>query len=184
MIGPCGRESLAIALALRAAPRFFCGTLALAAPFAQAFAGTPERDMGWDALIEQAKQHGGAETKLDLSSSYVFRRPDGSFLTLTRLQGPKRTRLVCLVSKDQNATACVEWDSGKLTLGSRADAATPWTFRNKESLDAFEAEQPGVFEQLFSTIRGLIMGPGTSRKSGSPGYWRYSADGHLYWENR
>ena len=47
-----------------------------------AFAGTPDKDKRWDALIAQAKAHGGVETVLDRSASYVFQAQDGSFVTL------------------------------------------------------------------------------------------------------
>jgi hypothetical protein len=134
-------------------------------------AGTPERDKAWDALVTAAKAHNGTETKLDRSASFVFQRPDGSYLTFTRLLQSDKGRSVCLIANDENATACVDWESGKLTLGSRADPATPWTFRSLASLDAFEAEKPGVVQQLFSSIQSLVANvsrPGASHG----GYWR------------
>jgi hypothetical protein len=122
---------------------------------APCFAGTAEKNKAWDALIEQAKAHGGVETKLDKSASYVFQRPDGSYVSITRRLADDKGRSVCLIAKDENATACVDWDTGRLTLGSRADPATPWRFRSSASLDAFEAEQPGFFDRFMSTIKGL-----------------------------
>ena len=148
---------------------------------ASAEAGTPERDKAWDALMQAAKAHGGTETKLDRSASFVFQRPDGSYLTLTRLLQSDKGRSVCLIAADENATACVDWDSGKLTLGSRADPATPWSFRSLASLDAFEAEQPGVVEQLFSSIQNLVTGAGNVSKSHT-GYWR-ERNGVTSWVN-
>ncbi len=146
-------------------------------------AGTPERDKAWDALVAQAVAHGGVETRLDQSASYVFKRPDGSFVTFTHiLKGQKRA--VCLITETQSATACLDWDNGKLTLGDRKDAASPWRFRAKQSLDAFEAEQPGFFQQLLSTIERLALSGGKSRKSGAGGYWRYSNSGNMYWVSR
>ena len=65
-----------------------------------------------------------------------------------------------LIAEDENATVCVDWDTGKLILGSRADPATPWSFRSHASLDAFEAEKPGVVGQLFSSIEDLVTGAG------------------------
>lgn len=147
---------------------------------APAVAGTPERDKAWDALIAQAKAHGGAETKLDRSASYVFQRPDGSYLSFTRLLQSDKGRSVCLIAKDENATACVDWDSGKLTLGSRADPATPWKFRSSASLDAFEAEQPGFFQQFLSSIQSLVTSAGNSKKSGAGGNWHYR-NGGMSW---
>jgi hypothetical protein len=134
-----------------------------------AIGGTAERNNAWDALIEEAKAHGGVETKLDKSASYVFQRPDGSYLSFTRLLATDKGRSVCLIANDENATACVDWDSGKLTLGSRADPATPWKFRSVASLDAFEAEQPGVFENLLSSINRFATSGKGSRRYGAGG---------------
>lgn len=143
-------------------------------------AGTPERDKAWDALVAAAETHGGTETKLDRSASFVFQRPDGSYLTFTRLLLSDKGRSVCLIAKDENATACVDWESGKLTLGSRADPATPWTFRSLASLDAFEAEKPGVVQQLFSSIQSLVANVGHPGASHG-GYWR-NRNGAESWE--
>jgi hypothetical protein len=121
-----------------------------------AFAATPQRDKAWDGLIAQAKAHGGVETKLDRSASYIFQRPDGSYLSFTRLLASEKGRSVCLIAKDENATACVDWDTGKLTLGSRDDPATPWKFRSKASLDAFEADRPGLFQSFLSGVNGMF----------------------------
>jgi hypothetical protein len=151
-----------------------------------AFAGTPERDKAWDELIAQAKAHGGVETKLDLSTSYVFQRPDGSYLAFTRLLKSDKGRSVCLIAKDENATACVEWDTGRLKLGSRADAATPWKFKGFESLDAFEKEQPGLVDRLFSSIQNLFAmgaGPRGYGYGGGGGIWQLR-NGAVSWVNR
>lgn len=147
---------------------FFAAILSciVAAAISTAQAGSPERDKAWDALVAAAKAHGGTETKLDRSASFVFQRPDGSYLSFTRLLQSDNGRSVCLIAKDENATACVDWESGKLTLGNRADPATPWSFRSLASLDAFEAEKPGVVQQLFSSIQSLVANvgrPGAAR---------------------
>ncbi len=135
-------------------------------------AGTTDKDKAWETLIEQAKAHGGVETKLDKSASYVFQRPDGSYVSLTRLLASDKGRSVCLIAKDENATACVDWDSGKLTLGSRADPATPWQFRSSVSLDAFEAEQPGLFDNFKSMFDSLGLRGRRRLGYGGGGGWR------------
>jgi hypothetical protein len=150
-----------------------CGLLA--ATYANAAAS--DRDKAWDALIAEAKARGGAETKLDRSTSYVFKREDGSFVSLTQLIPPKVKRAVCLIAMSQDATLCVDWDDGKVTLGDRADAATPWKTRNVASLDELEASQPGVFDTLLSTINKIIGG------GGRHGYFRNS-NGRSVWVNR
>jgi hypothetical protein len=128
-----------------------------------------DRDKAWDKLIDQAKAHGGVETRLEKSSSYVFQRQDGSYVSFTRLFASEKGRSVCLIAKDENATACVDWDTGKLTLGSRADPATPWKFRSVASLDAFEAEQPGIFDKFVSTIKRLLSSGKRSRRQSAGG---------------
>jgi hypothetical protein len=119
-------------------------------------AGTPERDKAWSELIAQAKAHGGEETKLDRSASYVFQREDGSYLTITELFSPAKARSVCLIDKEETATACVDWDSGKLKLGKRADAATPWTFYAFESVEALRAAQPTVIDKFLNKAWSVV----------------------------
>jgi hypothetical protein len=130
-----------------------------------AFAGTPDKDRRWDALIAQAKAHGGVETVLDRSASYVFQAQDGSFVTLTRvLQGSKRA--VCLIAKDQKASVCVDWDTGETTFGERADSASPWKTRNAPPIEEAWAKQPGPFQTLMSVfldVIGMFGGGGHDR---------------------
>jgi hypothetical protein len=124
-----------------------------------AFAGTPDKDKRWDALIAQAKAHGGVETVLDRSASYVFQAPDGSFVTLTRvLEGSKRA--VCLIAKDQKASVCVDWDTGETTFGQRADIASPWKTRDAPPIEEIWANQPGPFQTLMSVFTDIIGGLG------------------------
>ena len=142
-----------------------------------AFAGTPDKDKRWDALIAQAKAHGGAETVLDRTASYVFQGPDGSFVTLTRvLKGSKR--VVCLIAKDQNRSVCVDWDTGETTFGERADAASPWKTRDLSPLEA-SANQPGPFQTVMSGFLNIIgmLGSGMPRHSG----FRTNQNGTKVW---
>ena len=120
-----------------------------------AFAGTPDKDKRWDALIAEAKAHGGVETVLDRSASYVFQAPDGSFVTLTRvLKGSKRA--VCLIAKDQNKSVCVDWDTGETTFGERAGAASPWRTRHAPPLEEAWANEPGLYQTLMSGLLDVI----------------------------
>jgi hypothetical protein len=128
-------------------------TLALMAAEA-AFAETPERDKAWDLLIAEAKKHGGEETQYKTSTSYVFQRPDGLYVTFTRmLDSP--TRAVCVISKDQNATVCGNWDTGKLKYGSRADAASAWTYSDSAP-EAASAEEENPFASLLASLANVI----------------------------
>jgi hypothetical protein len=120
-----------------------------------ALAGAPDKDKRWDALIAQAKSHGGVETALDRSASYVFQAPNGSFVTLTRvLKGSKRA--VCLIAKDQNKSVCVDWDTGETTFGERADAASPWKTLAAPPLEEAWASRPGPFQTLMSGFLDII----------------------------
>ena len=134
-----------------------------------ALAKSPERDKAWEAMIAEAQKHGGQETRLDKSASYVFQRPDGSYLTLTRMLAGDKRRSVCLVAEAQTATTCIDWDTGKLTLGDRADSATPWRLQTLASLDEYQAQQPGVFEELVNGITTFVGRYG--RRYWEDGHW-------------
>jgi hypothetical protein len=141
-----------------------------------AFAGAPDKDKRWDALIAEAKAHGGVETVLDRSASYVFQGPDGAFITLTRvLKGSKRS--VCLIAKDQNKSVCVDWDTGETTFGERADSASPWKTRDAPPLEEAWANEPGPFQTLMSGLLNIIgmFGSGMARHSG------FRTDGNKVW---
>ena len=119
---------------------------------APAHAGTPERDEAWDALIAEAKKHGGQETQYKTSVSYVFRKSDGQYVTFTRmLDSP--TRAVCVLSKEQTVTVCGNWDTGKLRYGWRADANSAWTYG-----DTPPSEQKGFFGSLLARLGDIIGG--------------------------
>lgn len=130
-----------------------------------AFAAQPDKDKRWDALIAQAKAHGGAETVLDRSASYVFQAPDGSFVTLTRVLGGSK-RAVCLIAKDQKESMCVNWDTGETTFGERADTASPWKTRDAPPIEEIRANQPGPFQTLMSGFLNIIGGLGAGMRHG------------------
>ena len=144
---------------------FVCCVLAITA--ANSALATPERDRAWDALIAEAQKHGGQEMRLDKSASYVFQRPDGSFLTFTRLFD-KQTRSVCLIAKDQNLTVCGDWETGKISYGWHADATRTWTHSDTSPVD------------MLLSFLGKVLATGAER---SGGYWRETATG-LHWVNR
>jgi len=136
-------------------------------------AAAPDKDKAWDALIEQVKQHGGVETVLDRSASYVFQRPDGSYVTFTRLLAAAK-RSVCLISKDQHASVCVDWDSGKTSYGDHADAASPWRVHEGPSVEETAANQPGPLEGLLSWL-------GSFAPKHNLGHWVYHGSGGPTW---
>jgi hypothetical protein len=120
-----------------------------------ALAGTPERDKAWEALIAEAKKHGGEETQYKTSVSYVFHKSDGEFVTFTRmLDSP--TRAVCVMSKDQSVIVCGNWDTGKLKYGLRPDAHSSWTYSDEPP----GAETSFGFGDLLAKL-GDIMSMGT-----------------------
>lgn len=121
-----------------------------------AFAAQPDKDKRWDALIAQAKAHGGAETVLDRTASYVFQAPDGSFVTLTRVVGGSK-RAVCLIAKDQNRSMCVNWDTGETTFSERSDSASPWKTRVAAlPMEQVWANEPSPFQKLTSGFLNII----------------------------
>jgi hypothetical protein len=144
-----------------------------------AFAGTPDKDKRWDALIAQAKAHGAAETALDRSTSYVFQARDGSFVTLTRvLDGSKRA--VCLIAKDQMRSMCVNWDTGETTFGERAGAGSPWKTRDAPPIEEARANEPGPFQTL---MRGFLNVVGTLGAGMRHSGFRSGGNGNLYWRS-
>ena len=143
-----------------------------------AFAAQADKDKLWDALIAQAKAHGGAETVLDRSASYVFQARDGSFVTLTRVLGGSK-RAVCLIAKDEMKSMCVNWDTGETTFGERAGAGSPWKTRNAPPIEEAWANEPGPFQTLMSGFLNVIgalgggMRHGGFHSSGSRTYYDY-----------
>lgn len=144
---------------------------------ASAFAAQPDKDKRWDALIAQAKAHGGTETVLDRSASYVFQARDGSFVTLTRfLDGSKRA--VCLIAKDEMKSLCVNWDTGETTFGERAGAGSPWKTRDAPPIEEARANQPGPFQTLMSGFLNIIGGLGGGMRHGG---FRSSRNGAVFY---
>ena len=144
---------------------------------ASAFAAQPDKDKRWDALIAEAKAHGGAETVLDRSASYVFQASDGSFVTLTRVLGGSK-RAVCLIAKDQMKSMCVDWDTGATTFGQRAGAGSPWKTRNAPPIEEAWANQPGPFQTLMSGFLNVIGGLGGGMRHGG---FHSSRNGTVYY---
>jgi hypothetical protein len=142
-----------------------------------AFAAEPDKDKRWDALIAEAKAHGGTETVLDRSASYVFQAQDGSFVTLTRVLGGSK-RAVCLIAKDQTKTMCVNWDTGETTFGERAGAASSWKTRAAPPIEEVWANEPGPFQTLMSGFLNII---GTLGGGMGHGGFRTSGNGAVYY---
>jgi len=131
-----------------------------------AYAGAPDKDKAWDALIDEAKKHGGVETVLDRSASYVFQRTDGSYVAFTRLLAAAK-RSVCLISRDLHASVCVDWDNGKTSYGDRADAASPWRVHEGPSVEETAANQPGPLDGFLSWL-------GSFAPKHNLGHWIYN----------
>ena len=162
---------------------FVCCALAIMA--ANSALATPERDRIWDSLIAEARKHGGSETRLDKSTSYVFQRPDGSYVTFTHCF-TNGVRAVCLISKDQNLVVCDDWDTRKITYGWRADAASPWTHSDSPPPADSVAQQTPVDMLLNFLGQVLTTGSqsaGTYGRERAGGYWRNTATGP-HWVNR
>ena len=76
------------------------------------------------------------------------------FVTFTRMLD-NRARAVCVMSKDQNATVCGNWDTHKFRYGWRADAASPWTYSDTPP-DKTSAKEKGPFASLLSALGGVF----------------------------
>lgn len=139
--------------------RWLLGLPLLAA--GSALAGTPDRDKAWDQLIADAKKHGGQETQYKTSVSYVFQKPEGEYVTFTKmLDSPLRA--VCVMSKDQTITTCGNWDTGKLRYGWRKDVDLPWAysddppgFEKKSAFGSLLAQFGDIFRMGMKAAKGL-----------------------------
>lgn len=129
-----------------------------------AHAGSPEKDRLWAAAIDAAKARGGVETVLDKSASYVFRTAEGDYVSLTRLLKSDK-RSVCEIAKDEHATLCVDWDTGRATLGHRVDNASPWVNVDYASLDEAPAAANPV--QSFLAKFLTMFSPAHKRSGGN-----------------
>ena len=125
---------------------------------------SPHDARDWGQLLEAARQHGGSETRLDKSSSYVFRQQNGDFVTLTQWRKPEK-HFVCVIAQDQKATVCVNWETGRTTYGERADAASPWKTREATPLEATQETTPAgnllkhlgdLYGDTFAHIRWVL----------------------------
>lgn len=126
-----------------------------------ALAATPERDQAWDSLISEAKKHGGEETQYKTSVSYVFRNPDGEYVTFTRMLDSS-TRAVCVLTKDQTLTVCGNWDTSKLRYGWRANADWPWTYSDTPPS---EQKSSGFGSLLMKLGDIMSLGMKTSKRA-------------------
>ena len=120
---------------------------------ASALAGTPDRDKAWDALVTEAKKHGGAATAYKTSTSLVFQQKDGFFITVTEVPDAK-ARAVCAMSKYQSVIVCGNWDTGALKYGWRADTSSPWSYSDKPPEP--KSLQANPFGGLLSTLTSLM----------------------------
>jgi hypothetical protein len=117
----------------------------------------PPRDAkSWGLLIEAARARGGAETRLDKSSSYVFQQENGDYVTLTEWRSTPPKRFVCTIARNQKATVCARWETGQTTYGERADAASPWKTRVAKRLEDTPATTPegDLLRSVFDYILG------------------------------
>jgi len=135
----------------------------------------PERDRAWNALIAEAQEQGGRETRDNDLASYMFQRPDGSALTLTRTLN-NSLRAVCLISKERDLVVCRDWDTAQIHYSWRADAPSSWTHSDSPPPADGVAQRTPV--DLMLNFLGQVLATG-SQSSGS--YWRARAGG--YWRN-
>ena len=136
-----------------------------AAIFASFLVATPisaassadKADKEWSELIAQAKKHGGVETVLDQTASYVFQAHDGTYVTFTRTLDNKK-RFICIIRDALNFRYCYNFDSQTIIYGTRADPNAAWV----ESLTppptpAQEKENPSFWGGLLNGLLNLPL---------------------------
>jgi hypothetical protein len=89
-----------------------------------AYAGSL-KDAKWNALIAEAVKHGGVETISGNTGSYLFSRPDGMDMTVTR-SFDNKIRLICIGYMSKNINVCMNWDNEKMIYSTRASQTAPW----------------------------------------------------------
>jgi hypothetical protein len=140
--------------------------------FASIFVSCPgfaasRTDQQWSELIAHAKKHGGVETVLDQTASYVFQAHDGTYVTFTRTLDNKK-RYICIIRDALNFRYCYNFDSQTVIYGTRADANAAWV----ESLTppptpAAEKAHPSFWGGLLNGLLNLPLASGGRRGGGS-----------------
>ncbi len=121
-------------------------------------------DKEWNELIAQTKKHGGVETVLDQTASYVLQAKDGTYVAFTRTLDNKK-RFICIIRDALNFRYCYNFDSQTVVYGTRANADAPWV----ESLTPPppQEKQPSFWDGLLQAFLSL---PLASPRQGGGGY--------------
>ena len=138
----------------------------LAFAFASVLAAAPSfaansQDKQWNDLIAQAKKHGGVETVLDQTASYVFQAKDGTYVTFTRALDNKK-RFICIIRDALNFRYCYNFDSQSVVYGTRANSDAPWVeSRTPPTTPAEEKAHPSFWGSLLNGLLNLpLASPG------------------------
>jgi hypothetical protein len=119
-----------------------------------AYAGS-RKDAKWNAPIAETVKHGGVETISGNTGSYVFSRPDGMDLTITRRLDNK-IRLICMGYMSKNINVCMNWDNDKMIYSTRASETAPWVTSSTPPAEAAQDRDTGSYwSRLFDTGGGV-----------------------------
>ncbi len=118
-----------------------------------AYAGSL-KDAKWNALIAEAVKHGGVETISGNTGSYVFSRPDGMSMTLTRSLDNK-IRLICIGYMNKNINVCINWDTEKMIYSTRASETAPWVTSSTPPAATAQDRDGSYLSRLFGTGGGV-----------------------------
>ena len=126
-----------------------------------AYAGSL-KDAKWNALIAEAVKHGGVETISGNSGSYVFSRPDGMDMTITRSLDNK-IRLICVGYMSKNINVCKNSDDETMIYNTRASQTAPWVTSSTPPPEAAQDRDRGSYWSQQSTLAAACK---TSRAGG------------------
>jgi len=119
-----------------------------------AYAGSL-KDAKWNALIAEAVKHGGVETISGNTGSYVFSRPDGMDMTITRSLDNK-IRLICIGYMSKNINVCMNWNNEKMIYGTRASQTAPWVTSSTPPTEVAQDRDKGSYwSRLLDTGGGV-----------------------------
>lgn len=130
-----------------------------------AYAGSL-KDAKWNALIAAAVKHGGVETISGNTGSYVFSRPDGMDMTVTRSLDNK-IRLICMGYMRKNINVCMNWDNEKMIYGTRASETVPWVTSSTPPAVTAQDRDTGSY-------RSRLLEPGGGARNFARWWWDHA----------
>ena len=116
-----------------------------------------EKERQWNLLIAEAKRHGGVETIINKTGSYVFGGPNGLIVAFTRTLDNKR-HFVCAMYLSANIQVCASWETEKMLYSTRTDEHSPWIVSDNPPPEAEAAPSTPIWLDLLSAFLGVGFG--------------------------